>query len=235
MPSSLNDKIIVALDFSTEAQTFQLLDKLAGHVTFVKVGMELFYALGKDFIKKLKERNLKIFLDLKVHDIPNTSRKAIKNLTHLDIDLINIHAAGGIEMMKACAEEVKETSTKLIGVTWLTSISQESFNEELGFTGSLQKSVIQYAQNAKMAGLSGVVASPLEVPEIKSTCGKDFITVTPGIRLKDSGSHDQKRITTPEAAIKLGSDYLVVGRSITKANNPLESFKTVLKQVEKGL
>lgn len=223
--------VIVALDFPTAADTLAFLDKFTGRKPYVKIGMELFYAEGPEIVREIKNRGHKIFLDLKLHDIPNTVEKAMKSLSKLSIDMVNVHAAGTVEMMEAAKRGLKGESGEgplLIAVTQLTSTSQERMNEELLIAGKLEDVVIKYAQNAKKAGLDGVVCSPLESGMIHDACGDDFVTVTPGVRFADSAKDDQVRITTPEGAKKLGSDYIVVGRPITKAEDPVGAYERCL-------
>ena len=223
--------VIVALDFPTGADTLAFLDKFTGRKPYVKVGMELFYAEGPEIVREIKNRGHRIFLDLKLHDIPNTVEKAMKSLSKLSIDMVNVHAAGTVEMMEAAKRGLKGENGEgplLIAVTQLTSTSQERMNEELLIDGKLEDVVIKYAQNAKKAGLDGVVCSPLESGMIHKACGDDFVTVTPGVRFADSAKDDQVRITTPEGARKLGSDYIVVGRPITKAEDPVGAYERCL-------
>ena len=225
--------VIVALDFPTAADTLAFLDKFTGRKPYVKIGMELFYAEGPEIVREIKNRGHKIFLDLKLHDIPNTVEKAMKSLSKLSIDMVNVHAAGTVEMMEAAKRGLKggsEEGPLLIAVTQLTSTSQERMNEELLIDGKLEDVVIKYAQNAKKAGLDGVVCSPLESGMIHDACGDEFVTVTPGVRFADSAKDDQVRITTPEGAKKLGSDYIVVGRPITKAEDPVEAYERCLAE-----
>lgn len=225
--------VIVALDFPTAADTLAFLDKFTGRKPYVKIGMELFYAEGPEIVREIKNRGHRIFLDLKLHDIPNTVEKAMKSLSKLSIDMVNVHAAGTVEMMEAAKRGLKGDSEEgplLIAVTQLTSTSQERMNEELLIDGKLEDVVIKYAQNAKKAGLDGVVCSPLESGMIHDACGDDFVTVTPGVRFADSAKDDQVRITTPEGAKKLGSDYIVVGRPITKAEDPVEAYERCLAE-----
>lgn len=225
--------VIVALDFPTAADTLAFLDKFTGRKPYVKIGMELFYAEGPEIVREIKNRGHKIFLDLKLHDIPNTVEKAMKSLSKLSIDMVNVHAAGTVEMMEAAKRGLKGDSEEgplLIAVTQLTSTSQERMNEELLIDGKLEDVVIKYAQNAKKAGLDGVVCSPLESGMIHDACGDDFVTVTPGVRFADSAKDDQVRITTPEGAKKLGSDYIVVGRPITKAEDPVWAYERCLAE-----
>lgn len=222
--------VIVALDFESKEKTLDFLKKFNNEPLYVKVGMELFYAVGPSIITDIKALGHKIFLDLKLHDIPNTVMKSMKSLSKLGVDIINCHAAGGIKMMAAArsAFDGMENRPMLIGVTQLTSTSQDMMNNELGIPGEVIDSVVQYAKNAKAAGLDGVVCSPLEVEAIKAACGKEFYTVTPGIR---PGSHndDQVRVTTPTDARKLGTNYIVVGRPITEALDPVLAYYQIRK------
>lgn len=220
--SDYKNRIIVALDFQTKEEVVSLVEASQGELQYAKVGMELFYSLGADIINYLKDQGLKVFLDLKVHDIPNTAAGALKSLSKLEVDMVNVHASGGIKMMQAAKEALSQADSKplIIGVTQLTSTDQDMLNNELNISGSTQDAVINLAKNAKTAGLDGVVASPLEVSNIKETCGKDFITVTPGIRLAGNSQDDQKRITTPAEAFRNGSDYIVIGRPITQSSDP---------------
>lgn len=233
----VRDRIILALDFASISEVEQIMSTLEGHVRYVKVGMELFYAAGLDVIYQLKERNLNVFLDLKVHDIPNTAKGAMRSLAQLGVDMVNVHAAGGVAMMEA-AREGLEQGTKagssrplLIGVTMLTSTSQQVMNEQLAIPGNVEETVVHYAKMAQQAGLNGVVASPLEVPMIKQAAGETFVTVTPGIRPVGTDKGDQTRITTPSEAFGLGSDYIVIGRAITAAADPLAAWNSVIQSV----
>lgn len=224
----MNRDVIVALDFPMAEDTLKFLDAFTGRKPYVKIGMELFYAEGPEIVREIKRRGHKIFLDLKLHDIPNTVEKAMRSLSKLDIDMVNVHAAGTVEMMEAAKRGLKGDSDEgplLIAVTQLTSTSQERMNEELLIDGKLEDVVIKYAQNAKRAGLDGVVCSPLESGMIHESCGESFLTVTPGVRFADSAKDDQVRITSPEGARKLGSDYIVVGRPITKAADPVAAYE----------
>lgn len=225
------EKVIVALDFSREEEVVPLLDKLKDQKVWVKVGMELFYSLGPSMIYLAKERGLKVFLDLKLHDIPNTTGQAIKVLTHLPIDMVNVHAAGGKEMMLRASEAVHASKERplLIAVTQLTSTTSEQMNAEQRIPGSIIESVTQYAKLAKESGCDGVVSSPQEVTAIKLICGTRFLTVTPGIRPEGSNSQDQRRVTTPLEALRLGTDFMVIGRPITEAPDPLEALRKILE------
>jgi orotidine-5'-phosphate decarboxylase len=224
-------KIIVALDFSEKPKLLTFLDDIKGSEVWVKVGMELFYSMGPSIIHEAKDRGFKIFLDLKLHDIPNTVGQAIKALTNLPVDMLNVHAAGGSEMMKRAAEAVNssKTSPLLIAVTQLTSTTMTQMNQEQRIPGDIVESVSHFAKLAKDSGCHGVVSSPHEVQAIKLICGSRFLTVTPGIRPQGTDSQDQNRITTPQEAILLGSDYLVIGRPITQAANPKAALESILK------
>ncbi len=220
--------VIVACDFPGKDETLNFLDKFKEEKPFVKIGMELFYAEGPEIVREIKKRGHKIFLDLKLHDIPNTVKKAMKSLSDLDVDICNLHAGGGIEMMKAAVEGLtREDGTRplLIAVTMLTSINQEMMENELKIKGELPEVVMSYAKNAKDAGLDGVVCSPLEASKVHEVCGEDFLTVTPGIRFADDAKGDQQRVTTPAKAKEIGSDFIVVGRSITGAADPVEAYR----------
>ncbi|MCQ4638130.1 orotidine-5'-phosphate decarboxylase [Anaerovorax odorimutans] len=224
--------VIVALDFKSGKEALSFLDKFTGRKLYVKVGMELYYAEGPEIIKEIKKRGHKLFLDLKLHDIPNTVEKAMAVLSRLDVDMVNLHAAGTIDMMKAALRGLtREDGTRplLIAVTQLTSTSQERMTEELLIDEDIDKVVIRYAENADMAGLDGVVCSPLEAGKIHDACGRDFLTVTPGVRFDDASRGDQVRVTTPAKAKELGSDYIVVGRPITQADDPVAAYDRCMK------
>lgn len=223
--------VIVALDFPNKEKTIEFLKKFDCQL-WVKVGMELFYGCGPEIIKEIKALGHNIFLDLKLHDIPNTVKSAMKNLAKLDVDMVNVHAKGGIKMMSEALSAFDGMSKKplLIAVTELTSTSDDMLKNELLSSALMNEMVKQHANNAKMAGLAGVVCSPLEVEIIKEHCGKDFITVTPGIRLESNTKDDQVRITTPKDAKKLGTDYIVVGRPITKAEDPVNAYELIRKE-----
>ncbi len=225
------EKIIVALDFSEEQKVLSFFETLKGHNVWVKVGMELFYSMGPKVIHEAKDRGYKVFLDLKLHDIPNTVGQSIKALTQLPVDMINVHAAGGSEMMKRAAESVNASkySPLLIAVTQLTSTTTEQMNREQRIPGDIVESVSHFAKLAKDSGCHGVVSSPHEVQAIKLICGSRFLTVTPGIRPADSDVQDQKRITTPSEALKLGTDFMVIGRPITQAPDPRSALESILK------
>ena len=219
--------VIIACDFSSAEQTFEFLDKFTGKKPFVKIGMELFYAEGPSIVKKIKERGHKIFLDLKLHDIPNTVKKSMSVLSRLDVDLCNLHASGTIPMMEAAIEGLtREDGSRplLIAVTQLTSTDEEHMKNDLLINEPIDKVVMHYALNAKKAGLDGVVCSPLEAEKVHNTCGKEFLTVTPGVRFADGDMGDQKRVMTPQEAKKIGSDYIVVGRPITAAADPVAAY-----------
>ena len=218
--------VIIACDFSSATQVFEFLDKFTDKKPFVKIGMELFYAEGPQIVREIKKRGHKIFLDLKLHDIPNTVKKSMAVLSGLDVDLCNLHAAGTINMMKAAIEGLTRpdgTRPLLIAVTQLTSTDRESMQRDLLINEPMEDVVIHYAKNAAIAGLDGVVCSPLEAEAVHNACGKNFLTVTPGIRFADGDVGDQKRIMTPADAKKIGSDYIVVGRPITAAEDPVKA------------
>mgnify|MGYP003400178080 CR=1 FL=1 len=225
--------VIIAYDFSSAEETYNFLDKFTGKKPFVKIGMELFYAEGPEIVRQLKKRGHRIFLDLKLHDIPNTVKKSMAVLSRLDVDMCNLHAAGTIEMMRAALEGLTRpdgTRPLLIAVTQLTSTSEERMHNDLLINGNINDVVVHYAKNAKIAGLDGVVCSPLEAGIVKEACGKEFITVTPGIRFADGAVGDQVRITTPERAKEIGTDYIVVGRPITAAENPVAAYERCLQE-----
>lgn len=224
--------VIVACDFPSKAETLAFLDGFKNEKPFVKIGMELFYGEGPDIVREIKARGHKIFLDLKLHDIPNTVSRAMKNLAKLGVDMTNLHAAGGSAMMKAAKEGLAEGANGeapiLLAVTQLTSTSREMMNTELLIPGEVDDVVGAYALNAKNSGLNGVVCSPLEVSAVHQKCGKEFVTVTPGIRYPSGDIGDQSRVTSPQDAAKLGSTYIVVGRPITAAENPAAAYKQVV-------
>ena len=226
--------VIIACDFAGRQQTLDFLDAFAGsRKPFLKIGMELFYAEGPDIVRELKRRGHPIFLDLKLHDIPNTVKKAMRVLSGLDIDLCNVHAAGTIEMMRAALEGLTRPDGSrplLIAVTQLTSTSEERMQQELLIGAGINETIVKYAQNAREAGLDGVVCSPLEAAMVKDACGPDFLTVTPGIRFADASKDDQVRITTPARAREIGSDYIVVGRPVTAAPDPVAAYQRCLKE-----
>ena len=225
--------VIVACDFSRAAETFAFLDKFTEEKPFVKIGMELFYAEGPQIVRDIKARGHKIFLDLKLHDIPNTVGKAMRVLSSLDVDIVNLHAAGTAAMMKAALEGLTRpdgTRPLLIAVTQLTSTDEQTMRSELLIGRPLDEVVMCYARNAAQAGLDGVVCSPLEAGKVHEKCGADFLTVTPGVRFADGEAGDQKRVTTPAQAKELGSDYIVVGRPITKAADPVAAYRRCVKE-----
>ena len=226
--------VIIACDFAGRQQTLEFLDLFAGgRKPFVKIGMELFYAEGPEIVRELKRRGHPVFLDLKLHDIPNTVRKAMRVLSALDVDICNVHAAGTVEMMRAALEGLTRpdgTRPLLIAVTQLTSTSEERLQKELLIGASINDTIVKYAQNAREAGLDGVVCSPLEAAMVKDACGPDFLTVTPGIRFADASADDQVRITTPARAREIGSDYIVVGRPVTAAPDPVAAYERCLKE-----
>ncbi len=224
-------KTMVALDFSTRKEVYEFLLQFEEPI-YVKIGMELTYSFGFEIIREVKAMGHHIFLDLKLHDIPNTVKQAMKNLAKLDVDVVNLHAAGGSAMMRAAIEGLEEGSVDgkrplCIAVTQLTSTSQAAMNEELGIPGSVQDSVIHYAKLAKESGLDGVVCSVHEAKAIHEACGDQFLTVTPGIRLASDSKDDQKRVATPQYAYEQGCDYIVVGRSITKANDKVATYHMI--------
>ena len=220
--------VIIACDFSSAEKTFEFLDKFTGRKPFVKIGMELFYAEGPSIVKEIKKRGHKIFLDLKLHDIPNTVKKAMNVLSNLDVDITNLHASGTTAMMEAAIEGLTRpdgTRPLLIAVTQLTSTNQESMENDLLIKEPIDEVVMHYASNAKKAGLDGVVCSPLEAGKVHERCGADFLTITPGVRCADGDIGDQKRVMTPAEANKIGSDYIVVGRPITSAEDPVAAYE----------
>ncbi len=225
--------VIIACDFSSKEQTLNFLDKFTGRKPFVKIGMELFYAEGPEIVRTIKARGHRIFLDLKLHDIPNTVKKAMSVLRNLDVDMTNVHAAGTVDMMKAAIEGLtREDGTRplLIAVTQLTSTSEERMQKELLIGASINDTIVKYAENAKAAGLDGVVCSPLEAAMVKDACGKEFMTVTPGVRFADGDVGDQVRVTTPERAKEIGSDFIVVGRPITAADDPVAAYERCMRE-----
>lgn len=222
--------VIIACDFASAEATFAFLDKFRDEERkpFLKIGMELYYAEGPSIVREIKRRGHRIFLDLKLHDIPNTVRKAMAVLSRLDVDMCNVHAAGTVEMMKAAREGLtREDGTRplLIAVTQLTSTSEERMQRELLIGASIDETIVKYAQNAREAGLDGVVCSPLEAGMVKEACGAEFVTVTPGIRFADGEKGDQVRITTPARAREIGSDFIVVGRPVTAAADPVAAYR----------
>ena len=225
--------VIIACDFPSSQQVFEFLDKFTGKKPFVKIGMELYYAEGPAIVKEIMKRGHKIFLDLKLHDIPNTVSKAMSVLSKLDVDMTNVHAAGTIPMMEGAIKGLtREDGTRpiLIAVTQLTSTDEATMKRDLLIDEDIDKVVMHYANNAKLAGLDGVVCSPLEAGKVHETCGEGFLTVTPGVRFADGEVGDQKRVMTPEQAKKIGSDYIVVGRPITQADDPVEAYERCLRE-----
>lgn len=225
--------VIVACDFASAEETYAFLDRFEVKKPFVKIGMELFYAEGPAIVKELKRRGHKIFLDLKLHDIPNTVKKAMRVLSDLDVDMVNLHAAGTIPMMEAALEGLTRldgTRPILLAVTQLTSTDQETMNRDLLISGDIGDVVIHYAKNAAKAGLDGVVCSPLEARKVHEACGTGFFTVTPGVRFADGDVQDQKRVMTPAQARAEGSDYIVMGRPITQADDPAAAYERALKE-----
>ena len=220
--------VIIACDFSSKQACMDFLDKFTGRKPFVKIGMELFYAEGPQIVREIKERGHKIFLDLKLHDIPNTVKKSMSVLRNLDVDMTNLHAAGTGAMMEGALEGLtREDGTRpiLIAVTQLTSTSEERMKNELLINEPIDKVVMHYAKNAKDSGLDGVVCSPLEAGKVHDLCGKEFLTITPGVRFADGDVGDQVRVTTPAKAKEIGTDYIVVGRPITKAEDPVAAYE----------
>ncbi len=225
--------VIVALDFPSKAEALSFLDRFTQEKPFVKVGMELFYAEGPEIVREIKARGHKIFLDLKLHDIPNTVKSAMAVLSSLDVDICNLHAAGTSEMMRAALAGLTRadgTRPLLIAVTQLTSTDEAALKDELLIDTPMEKTVLHYAKNAASAGLDGVVCSPLEAGAVKELCGDGFLAVTPGIRFADGEVGDQKRVMTPERARSAGSDYIVVGRPITRADDPVAAYRRCVKE-----
>lgn len=232
----MNKDVIIACDFPNADTTLAFLEKFGDERPFVKIGMELFYGAGPEIVKKLRERGHRIFLDLKLHDIPNTVKKAMRVLAAQDIDMVNVHAGGTKEMMSAALEGLKEGTPEgrqrpyLIAVTQLTSTSPKALKEQLLIETPMEETIARYALNAKEAGLDGVVCSPLEAAAVKKACGPEFMAVTPGIRYPDSGADDQSRVTTPARAREIGSDFIVVGRPITAAQDPVAAYHRALAE-----
>lgn len=225
--------VIIACDFDSAEKTFAFLDKFTDVKPFVKIGMELYYAEGPSIVREIKNRGHKIFLDLKLHDIPNTVRKSMAVLSKLNVDMCNLHAAGTIDMMTAAVEGLtREDGTRplLIAVTQLTSTDQERMERDLLIREPIDQVVMHYAENARKAGLDGVVCSPLEAGKVHEKCGQNFVTVTPGVRFADGDKGDQKRVMTPRQAREVGSDYIVVGRPITGAVDPVEAYKRCVRE-----
>ena len=229
----MNRDVIIACDFSSREATLNFLDKFTGRKPFVKIGMELFYAEGPAIVRDIKARGHKIFLDLKLHDIPNTVKKAMRVLSDLDVDMVNVHAAGTVGMMRAALEGLTRPDGSrplLIAVTQLTSTSEEMMQKELLIGAGIDETIVKYASNAREAGLDGVVCSPLGAGMVKKACGGSFLTVTPGIRFADAAADDQVRITTPARAREIGSDFIVVGRPITAAADPVAAYERCLRE-----
>lgn len=225
--------VIIACDFADKETALSFLDKFEGRKPFVKIGMELFYAEGPQIVREIKARGHKIFLDLKLHDIPNTVKKSMAVLSRLDVDMCNLHAAGTSRMMEAALEGLTRpdgTRPLLIAVTQLTSTDQEAMERDLLIKEPIDKVVMHYAETAKNAGLDGVVCSPLEAQKVHEVCGEKFLTVTPGVRFADGDIGDQKRVMTPEQAKKIGSNYIVVGRPITAAPDPVAAYERCIKE-----
>ena len=229
----MSKDVIIACDFSSKEEVMNFLDKFQEEKPFLKIGMELFYAEGPEIVKEIKKRGHKIFLDLKLHDIPNTVKKSMAVLSRLDVDMCNLHAGGTIPMMEAAIEGLtREDGTRpiLIAVTQLTSTSQENMTRDLLIDTPIDEVVMHYAKNAKIAGLDGVVCSPLEAGKVHEVCGENFVTVTPGVRFADGEVGDQVRVTTPAKAKEIGSDYIVVGRPITAAADPVAAYRRCVKE-----
>lgn len=225
--------VIIACDFASKADVINFLDKFVGKKPFVKIGMELFYAEGPEIVREIKARGHKIFLDLKLHDIPNTVKKSMAVLSALDIDMCNVHASGTKDMMAAALQGLTRPDGKrplLVAVTQLTSTNEDRMREELLIESPLNDVVMHYAENARNAGLDGVVCSPLEAEIVKSRCGEEFLTVTPGVRFSDGQTDDQSRVTTPQKASELLSDYIVMGRPITQDSNPVSAYERAIKE-----
>ena len=225
--------VIIACDFPSADETLRFLDRFTGRKPFVKIGMELFYAEGPSIVRRLKERGHRVFLDLKLHDIPNTVKKAMAVLSALDVDIVNCHASGTVRMMEAAREGLTRPDGSrplLIAVTQLTSTDQEAMENDLLIKSPMEEVVAHYASNAKKAGLDGVVCSPLEAAKVHALCGADFLTVTPGIRFADGDVGDQKRVMTPAAAREIGSDYIVVGRPVTAAADPVAAYERCMRE-----
>ena len=227
--------VIIALDFPGANEVYDFLKLFQGQKPFVKIGMELFYAEGPEIVRKVKRLGHGVFLDLKLHDIPTTVKRAMKSLSGLDVDMVNLHASGGIDMMRAALEGLTRpdgTRAKLIAVTQLTSTTEQRMRDELLIASSMEETVAHYAKNAQTAGLDGVVCSPLEAGLVKNACGQGFLTVTPGVRFSDSAADDQARVMTPAKARLGGSDYIVVGRPITAAQDPAAAYNRCVSEFE---
>ena len=233
----MSKDVIIAADFAGREQTLRFLDQFKDEKPFLKIGMELYYAAGPQIVSEIKARGHKVFLDLKLHDIPNTVKKAMAVLSALDADIVNLHASGGCAMMKAALEGLRRpdgTRPLLIAVTQLTSTSEQMLNDELWIGRPMDETVMHYARNAKASGLDGVVCSPLEAGKVHAVCGGDFLTVTPGVRFAGGAVGDQVRVTTPYGARQLGSDYIVMGRPITAAEDPVAAYRLAYTQFVKG-
>ncbi|MFV0314904.1 MAG: orotidine-5'-phosphate decarboxylase [Anaerotignum sp.] len=229
----MSKDVIIACDFNSKADLMAFLDNFKEEKPFLKIGMELFYAEGPAIVKEVKAKGHKVFLDLKLHDIPNTVKKSLSVLSALDVDLCNVHASGTISMMEAALEGfTKKDGSRglLIAVTQLTSTSEERMKNDLCINRTLEETVSHYAKNTKIAGLDGVVCSPWEAKQVKETCGEDFLTITPGVRFADGDAGDQVRVATPKKARELGSDYIVVGRPITQAADPVAAYRRCLTE-----
>lgn len=229
-------KVMVALDYPNAMEAESLLEQISGIPCYIKVGMQLFYAAGPSFVESLKKRGFNVFLDLKMHDIPNTVKGGAASITSLGVDMFNVHAAGGQAMMEAAMEGVLSACGSnprpvVIAVTQLTSTSQKIMNDEIGIAGTVEETVIRYARLTKQSGLDGVVASPSEVIAIKQACGSTFQTITPGIRPKGAALNDQSRIMTPSEALAQGTDYMVIGRPITAASNPRQALESIIEEL----
>lgn len=229
-------EVIIACDFDCHQKTMEFLDLFQEEKPYVKIGMELFYGNGPEMVREIRKRGHKIFLDLKLHDIPNTVYHAMKKLAELDVDMVNVHASGTSEMMKAARRALDEagSTAKLLAVTQLTSTSENTMQEELWIPHPMQDTVCHYAELAEQSGCDGVVCSPLESEIVHQACGEDFLTVTPGIRFAEDAKGDQKRVTTPSMARKLGSTYIVVGRSITGAADPVAAYRRAMQEFTEG-
>lgn len=233
----MNKDVIIACDFPSKKEVMEFLDLFGQKKPFVKIGMELFYSEGPDIVRDIKKKSHKIFLDLKLHDIPNTVERAMRSLSRLDIDMVNLHTSGTVKMMQAALKGLTRadgTRPLLIGVTQLTSINSQELNDELMISGNMDEVVINYSKLALKAGIDGVVCSPLEAGKVKDVCGKSFVTVTPGIRFEDSKKDDQSRVTTPFEASKIGCDYIVVGRPITQADDPVRAYRRCIEEFVEG-
>ncbi|MDO4852104.1 MAG: orotidine-5'-phosphate decarboxylase [Clostridia bacterium] len=233
----MNRAVIIACDFQDQEKVLSFLDRFIDCKPFVKIGMEVFYGNGPAIVREIKARGHKIFLDLKLHDIPNTVYKSMRKLAELDVDMVNVHAAGSIEMMRAARRALDEKGSKalLLAVTQLTSTSEDVMQRELWINHSMEDTVRHYAQNAKEAGCDGVVCSPLEAGLVERACGSEFVTVTPGIRFANDAKGDQKRVTTPAMAKELGSTFIVVGRSITDAADPVAAYHRAAREFAEGI